>query len=87
MPHSVAQTVATALLLIGDLSSRWGLWRSDAAGIAQYGSGEAAFLLPLYVFLIPNLYSHFLLLHSSVILDCLSPSFLPSPPLSVSVSL
>lgn len=81
--HSVAQAVATAVLLSGDLSARWGLWRSDAAGAAQCGSGEAALcLLPiphsLSLFLIPNLLSRltpplvrpFLLLHSSVILHC-----------------
>ena len=48
MLHSVAQAVAAAVLLIGDLSARRGLWRSDAAGAAQCGSGEAALcLLPI----------------------------------------
>lgn len=48
MLHSVAQAVAAAVLLIGDLSARRGLWHSDAAGAAQCGSGEAALcLLPI----------------------------------------
>lgn len=60
--HSVARAVAAAVLLIGDLSARRGLWRSDAAGDAQCGSGEAALcLLPiphsLSLFLVSNLLS------------------------------
>lgn len=73
MLHSVAQAVA-AVLLIGDLSARRGLWRSDAAGSAQCGSGEAALcLLPiphsLYLFLVPNL-----------LFSLTSPTLTPFPP-------
>lgn len=87
MLHSVALAVPVAVLLIGDLSARWGLWCSDAAGVAQCGSGEAVLYLllsiphslsPSSLLLIPlpppfySLCSFYTVL--SVILHCLSPS-------------
>lgn len=70
MLHSVARAVVAAVLLIGDLSERRGLWRSDAAGAAQCGSGEAALRF------LPVLSPSFLLL----IFFLLSP---PPPPYSL----
>lgn len=91
MLHSVARAVVAAVLLIGDLSERRGLWRSDAAGTAQCGSGEAAlrFLLVLALSFLLLIFSPpssspllpSLLLRSSVILHRLPRSPPPhSPP-------
>lgn len=96
MLHSRAQTVAAVVLLIGDLSVRRGQWRSDAAGSAQCGSGEAAPCLlryspsfipipnPLSFLLRPCSLSSFSIL-VSIILHCLSSS--PPHHSSLSVSL
>lgn len=68
MLHSVAPAVAAAVLLIRNLSAWRGLRRSDAAGTAQCGSGEAALcLLPV---LSPSL----------SFLICPSPFHLPLSP-------
>ena len=96
MLHSVAQTVAAAVLLIGDLSVRWGQWRSDAAGTAQCGSGEAALCLlpfasPLSFFPIPISFVPYPTPTSFCILHCFC-HFLPlillflSPFLSISTA-
>lgn len=53
MPHSVSQTIAAAAPPMGDLSARRGQWRSDAAGAAQCGSGEAAFSVSFSFPIIP----------------------------------
>lgn len=70
------------VLPIGDLSERRGLWRSDAAGAAQCGSGEAAlrflpilspsFSLLIFFLLSPPSLLPFLL-QSSVILHRVPP--------------
>lgn len=87
MLHGVAQAVAVVVLPIRDLSVRWGPWRSDAAGAAQCGSGEAALSLllilsftPLSSFSSHSLYSVYTVLSS--------PTAFPPPrsPLSFSLS-